>query len=331
MSDVHTLGPWLRRFLSEFIVTERNLARNTQKSYRDTFALLLPFLGSKVRKPVERLAVRDLTSTRVLQFLAYLEDGRGCSGRTRNQRLAAIRAFARFVASRDPGHVEWSSHIRAIPSKRTTPRPISWLTKAEVEAMLNVPDRRIPRGRNEYALLLFLYNTGARVSEATQLKVRDLKLCRSDDGHALATLNGKGGKTRQCPLWPDTEQVLAELMHDRAVDDAVFISRHRKPFTRFGVYRLVERCADRVPALAGRKVTPHVLRHTTACHLLQAGVDINTIRAWLGHVSLSTTNIYAEIDLEIKARAVALCDAVEAKPGRPWKESKGLLSFLKSL
>ena len=197
--------------------------------------------------------------------------------------------------------------------------------------MLDIPDRRIPRGRNEFALLLFLYNTGARVSEATQLKVRDLQVRRSDDGHALVTLHGKGGKTRQCPLWSDTEQVLAELVHDRAIDDAVFISRHRKPFTRFGVYRLVERCADRVPALAGRKVTPHVLRHTTACHLLQAGVDINTIRAWLGHVSLSTTNIYAEIDLEMKARAVVLCDAVEAKPGRPWKESKGLLSFLKSL
>ena len=331
MSDVHALGPWPRRFLSEFIVTERNPARNTQKSYRDAFALLLPFLGSKVRKPVERLAVRDLASTRVLQFLAHLEDDRGCSGRTRNQRLAAIRAFARFVASRDPAHVEWSGHIRAIPSKRTTPRPISWLTKAEVEAMLDVPDRRIPRGRNEHALLLLLYNAGARVSEATQLKVRDLQVRRSDDGRALATRNGKGGKTRQRPLWPDTEQVLAELMHDRAVDDAVFISRHRKPFTRFGAYRLVERCADRVPALASRKVTPHVPRHATACHLLQAGVDINTIRAWLGHVSLSTTNIYAEIDLEIKARAVALRDAVEAKPGRPWKESKGLLPFLKSL
>ena len=260
MSDAHTLGPWLRRFLSEFIVTERNLARNTQKSYRDTFALLLPFVSSKVWKPVERLAVRDLTSRRVLQFLAHLEDDRGCSGRTRNQRLAAIRAFARFVASRDPAHVEWSSHIRAIPSKRTTPRPISWLTKAEIEAMLDVPDRRIPRGRSEYALLLFLYNTGARVSETTQLKVRDLQVRRSDNGHALATLHGKGGKTRQCPLWSDTEQVLAELMHDRAVDDAVFISRHRKPFTRFGVYRLVERYADRVPALASRKVQPGIRR-----------------------------------------------------------------------
>ena len=171
------------------------------------------------------------------------------------------------------------------------PTPVGWLTRAEMEAILTVPDRRTKRGRSEYALLLFLYNTGARVSEATQLKVRDLQIGRRSGGHDLATLHGKGGKTRQCPLWPETERVLTDEIIGRAAEDAVFVSRLGTPFTRFGVYRLIERCAARVPELADRTITPHVIRHTTACHLVLAGVDINTIRAWLGHVSISTTNI----------------------------------------
>jgi integrase/recombinase XerD len=331
MPELVTLGPWLRRFLCEHIVTERNLARNTRKSYRDTFSLLLPFSSGKLRKPVDRLAVCDLTSRHVLQFLAHLEEERGCSARTRNQRLAAIRAFARFVGSRDPAHVEWCGHIRAIASKKSMPQPVGWLSRAEMEAMLAVPDRKTARGRSEYALLLFLYNTGARVSEATQLKVGDLQIGRGNGGHDLATLHGKGGKTRQCPLWPETERVLAGEIIGRAADDAVFVSRLGKPFTRFGVYRLIERCAAQAPELAGRTITPHVIRHTTACHLVLAGVDINTVRAWLGHVSISTTNIYAEIDLTLKANAVALCEVGQPRPGRPWKEDKDLMAFLKSL
>jgi integrase/recombinase XerD len=331
MSERESLGPWLRRFLVEYIVTERNLARNTRTSYRDTFSLLLPFVSGKLRKPVDRLAVRDLTSGLVLMFLTHLEDDRGCSVRTRNQRLAAIRAFARFVGSRDPAHVEWCGHIRAVASKKSMSPPVGWLTRAEMEAMLAVPDRRTKRGRSEYALLLFLYNTGARVSEATQLKVRDLKFGRSNGGHDLATLQGKGGKMRQCPLWPETERVLANEVLDREAEAPVFVSRLGTQFTRFGVYRLIERCAARVPELAARTITPHVIRHTTACHLVLAGVDINTIRAWLGHVSISTTNIYAEIDLTLKANAVALCEVGQPKPGRSWKEDKDLMAFLSAL
>ena len=331
MSDRESLGPWLRRFLVEYIVTERNLARNTRASYRDTFCLLLPFVSGRLRKPVDRLAVRDLSSGLVLKFLAYLEEDRGCSVRTRNQRLAAIRAFARFVGSRDPAHVEWCGHIRAIASKKSMPPPVGWLTRTEMEAMLAVPDRKTSRGRREYALLLFLYNSGARVSEATQLKVRDLNFGRGRGGHDLATLHGKGGKTRQCPLWPETERVLVNEVLDRAADAPVFVSRLGTQFTRFGVYRLIEGCAERVPELADRTITPHVIRHTTACHLVLAGVDINTIRAWLGHVSISTTNIYAEIDLTLKANAVALCEVGQQRPGRSWKEDKDLMAFLKSL
>lgn len=330
MRDQTALGPWVERFLCEHVVTERNLSRNTQKSYRDTFALLLAFITGTRPKSVDRLAVRDITSERVLQFLNHLEDERGCSVQTRNQRLAAISAFARFVGSRDPAHLGWCTHIRAIPAKKATVRPIGWLSKAEMDAMLEVSDRTTLRGREEHALLLFLYNTGARVSEATSLTVGDLQIGRNG-AHALSTLHGKGGRERQCPLWPRTERALAELIVGRQPRAPVFLSRHRKPFTRFGVYRLVERCAAAVPMLSGRKVTPHVLRHTCACHLLQAGVDINTVRAWLGHASIDTTNVYAEIDVKLKAKAVALCDAAQEDDRRPWKEQEGLMAFLKAL
>lgn len=331
MPDLVTLGPWLRRFLCEYIVTERNLARNTRKSYRDTFSLLLPFVSRKLRKPVDRLAVRDLSSSQVLQFLTHLEVDRECSARTRNQRLAAIRAFARFVGSRDPSHVEWCGHIRAIASKKSMSSPVGWLTRTEMEAMLAVPDRTTKRGRGEYALLLFLYNTGARVSEVAELKVQDLQIGSRNRGHDIATLHGKGGKTRQCPLWPETERVLTDEILGRSAEDAVFVSRLGRSFTRFGIYRLIERCAAQVPALADRTISPHMIRHTTACHLVLAGVDINTIRAWLGHVSISTTNIYAEIDLTLKANAVALCEVGQPRAGRLWKEDKHIMAFLKSL
>jgi len=187
------------------------------------------------------------------------------------------------------------------------------------------------RLRGAAANTRFCYNTGARVSEATQLKVSDLQIGRGNGGHDLANLHGKGGKTRQCPLWPETERVVADEILGRSGDDAVFVSRLGTPFTRFGVYRLIERCAAGAPELADRAITPHGIRHTTACHLVLAGVDINTIRAWLGHVSISTTNIYAEIDLTLKANAVALCEVGQLRPGRSWKEDKDLMTFLKSL
>ena len=250
---------------------------------------------------------------------------------TRNLRLTAIRAFARFVASRDPAQVGWCGHVRAIPSKKAMPQPIAWLTREQVDAMLEVPDRRTPRGRTEHALLRFLYNTGARVSEAVQLRAGDLQIGRGDGRHALVTLHGKGGKTRQCPLLPQTERVLEDLVRGSSAADTVFLSRYGRPYTRFGIYRLVERCAGEVASLAGRRVTPHMLRHSIACHLLHAGVDINTVRAWLGHARIDTTNVYAEIDVNMKARAIALCDLVEPGPSRPWKENVGVMAFLRSL
>ena len=220
MPDIQSLGPWLRRFFEEYLVTERNLARNTQISYRDTFKLLLSFAADRLRKPVERLDVRDLGAELALVFLAHLEDQRACSPQSRNQRLTALRTFARFVGSRSPAHVEWCAQIRALPFKKSTPRPIEYLEKDEIDALLEAPGRATPQGRRESILLLFLYNTGARADEAAQVRVGDLQqLGEEAKATALVTLRGKRGKQRQCPLWLRTASGLGVCAAENRCDN----------------------------------------------------------------------------------------------------------------
>lgn len=326
------LGSWIKRFLIEYLPTERNLAVNTLKSYRDCLTLLLPFVASRCGKPVERLKVEDLSADRVTAFLGHLERERGCSVQTRNQRLAAIRSFARYVSVRDAALVEWAGSIRAIPLKKTVRPRIAWLSTEDMEAMIAGPDRRSVTGRVEHALLLFLYNSGARATEAADLQVEDLHLPERTGESARATIHGKGGKIRITPIWTRTAKALAALSGDRPPGcRSVFWSRHRKPYTRHGLIELVERAAARVPALEGQKITPHVLRHSCACHLLRSGVDLNTIRAWLGHVSLETTNIYAEVDLKAKEEAMKSTSPDDAGDEPRWKTRGGLLEQLKAI
>jgi len=199
-----------------------------------------------------------------------------------------------------------------------------------MDAILAAPDRRASQGLRDHALLLFLYNAGARADEAARLTVTNLDLGPSPAVKIL----GKGNKTRLCPLWASTASTLKTLVAGRTGQDPVFLNRRRERMTRFGIYALVKRCAARaagaVPSIRTKRVSPHVIRHTTAVHLLRAGVDINTIRAWLGHVSVDTTNIYAEVDLEMKAKALSECSIPEA-PRRSWHKQPGLMAFLRSL
>lgn len=331
MRNLTLIGPWVRRFLLEHVVTERNLARNTQASYRDTLVLLLPYMSKLQKKAIDRLSVDDLSPSVVRSFLEYVEKERGCGGATRNLRLATIHSLAKFIALHSPEHVAWCSGIRAVPFKKTAKATLSYLDKPEMEALLTTPDLQTSRGRRDYALLLFLYNTGARADEAAHLSVSDITW-----GSAPAVrLVGKGNKTRWCPLWSRTADTLKPLVAGRAAQDFVFLNRLGQPLTRFGIYSLVRRAvtqASRVlPSLAAKRISPHCLRHTCAVHLLRSGVDINTIRAWLGHVSLNTTNIYAEVDLEMKAKALAHCDLPEEVTTKPWHSDAGLIGFLKAL
>jgi integrase/recombinase XerD len=191
------LGPWVRRFLLEHLVGERNLARNTQRSYRDSLALLIPFIAEKVRKGVDQLEVDHLTAERVRQFLQHLEEARGCSVPTRNQRLAALHALAHFIGEWGPEHIEWCGQIQAIPFKRAARASITYLEKPEMDALPAAPDRNSAQGRRDYALILFLYNTGARADEAAQLSISDLRLAgppRRD--YSSVQIRGKGNKLR---------------------------------------------------------------------------------------------------------------------------------------
>lgn len=331
MKDESLLGPWIRRFLLEHLVAERNLSRNTQASYRDTLVLLLPFTSRQSCISIDRMTVEDLTPAIVRSFLDHLERDRQCSGSTRNQRLATIHSLARFVGMRSPVHLAWCAEVRAVPFKKTAKTVIEYLEKIEMDALLNQPDQRTRLGARDHALLLFLYNSGARAEEAAQLTIASLQLGMPSS----ARLHGKGNKFRTCPLWATTATSLSRLVADRKGTDAVFLNRVNQPLTRFGVHRVVTQYGDlasrTVPSLATKRVSPHTIRHTTAVHLLRAGVDINTIRAWLGHVSLETTNIYATVDMEMKAKALARVDIAGLSGSPRQRTLPSLMEFLKGM
>ncbi len=326
-------GPWIRRFLLEHLIRDRNLSPNTQRSYRDTLAMLVPFIAALVHKPLDRLELVDLSAAHARLFLAHLEQARRVTVATRNQRLAAIHSLARFIAESSPQHVAWYGELRNVRFKKTIRGLVPYLDKPEVEALLAVPDCATSAGRRNYVLLLFLYNSGARASEAANLCIADLDL---DTGAPRASVRilGKGGRIRRCPLWEKTALHLAQLVQGRPPTERVFLNRRREPLTRFGIYALIRMCVARagrsMPSLFSKRVSPHTLRHSTATHLLRAGVDINTIRSWLGHVSLDTTQVYAEIDLEMKARALEKCNTPDAK--KPTLASDGtLMAFLRAI
>lgn len=326
----------LHPFLMEHLVGERNLALNTQRSYRDTLQLLLPHIARCARKPIDRLNIMDVSADRVRQFLADLEEKRRCSISTRNQRLAAIHALARFVGLHAAEFVDWCGQLRRVPFKKGPHALITYLEKPEIDALLAAADIATAQGRRDHALLLFLYNSGARADEAAQVLVSDLTLPRVPERDLASVLiRGKGNKPRQCPLWAQTVRELTALVQGRGPSERAFLNRRGQPITRFGIHALVERhaarAAKKVRSLADKRVSPHTIRHTTATHLLRSGVDINTIRVWLGHVSLDTTNVYAEVDLEMKAKALATCEVQGRKRSVPWRERKGLMTFLRDL
>ena len=328
MNDL--VAPWIRRFLVEHLIKERNYSLNTQQSYRDTFLLFLPFAAKRCRCPVDRLALAAIKPKLVREFLRHLESTRRCSPSTINLRLVALRAWIRFVGENSPEHLERTRQVQSIHLKKRATTPMSYLEKHEIKALLSAPDRTKRQGFRDYALLLFLYNTGARVSEACRLTVGDLDL-----ETAVATLHGKGRKIRRCPLWKVTVTALRELGTTRPNSEAVFLNHRGQPLTRYGIHTLVERHARRAvvnaPTLKTKRISPHCLRHTAGMHLLRSGVDINTIRVWLGHVSLQTTNIYAESDLKMKAEALARCEAPLLGTTKKRPERKGVMSFLETL
>jgi site-specific recombinase XerD len=226
--------------------------------------------------------------------------------------------------------LEWSRQIKTVHFKKHVPSPRNYLDKEQMTALLAAPDQKDEQGFRDHALLLFLYNAGARATEAASLKIGDLDLISP-----VATLHGKGRKVRQCPLWKETASVLRRLIGNGVASQAVFLNRYGQPLTRYGIHNLVKRHTRRAavtaPTLRGKRVSPHTIRHATAMGLLRSGVDINTIRIWLGHVSLQTTHIYAESDLKMKAEALACCEAPPLQPRKNRTGGTGLMGFLKMI
>jgi len=324
------VGPWVRRFLVEYLIGERNYSVNTQQSRRDTFVLFLPFAAKRCRCALDQLALTKINPKLLRDFVRHLEQVRHCSPSTINQRVISLRAWARFVGIHSPEHLDWSSQIQTIHLKKHAPAPMNYLEKEEMKALLAAPNRRDAQGFRDYVLLLFLYNTGARASEASRLTAGDLDLVSP-----AAILHGKGRKSRQCPLWKLTATHLRELVARRTSTQPVFLNRCGQALTRYGIHTLVERYARKAavmtPTLRTKRVSPHTIRHATAMALLRSGVDINTIRIWLGHESLQTTHIYAESDLKMKAKALARCEAPLLGDRKGPSNRKGLMGFLKTL
>jgi len=325
------LGDLLPRFLTEHLVTQRSLSAHTVAAYRDTFRLLLRFLAHTRRTTPSRLPLAALDAESVLGFLAHLEDHRRNSARSRNARLAAIRSFLHYLSDLlGPDLPQATRRILTIPSKRYTRRLIGFLSRSEVTALLGAAGTSWT-GRRNHLLLLLLYNTGARVSEITAVRVGDVR--SADCRHVL--LHGKGRKDRAVPLWRQTRQALRQWIRDnRLADEAPLLpNRFGQRLTRSGVAwqlrRLVRQAQQREPSLAGRRISPHIIRHTTAMHLLQSGVAHELIALWLGHESPETTHLYVEADLESKRRTLKSLFPPATRPASP-SAADPLMRFLEN-
>lgn len=328
----------LTDYLSVHLPGRVNASPNTVASYRDAFRLFLLFCREERGISPERLEMKHIDDDLVNAFLEWTEKNRGCGVSTRNQRLAALHAFVRYVQAETPERLLIHQRILAIPFKRTGKPLVPYLTNEALEAVLRQPDGAVPTGRRDLTLLVVLYDTGARVQELADLRVRDVRLVEPP----TATLTGKGRKVRCVPLMSRTVELLRGYLEERRLngsekaDHPLFFNSRREPLTRAGVAYVVSKYAKEVEK-EGKvslppKVTPHVFRHTKAVHLLQANVNLIYIRDFLGHVSVTTSEIYARTDNRMKREALERAYAPALPKDEPhWADDEKLLSWLREL
>jgi site-specific recombinase XerD len=326
------LAPLLERFFSERLQRQRQASPHTIAAYRDAFRLLLCFAEKRLGKAPSDLLLAQIDAPFVTDFLDHLETDMGNRRRSRNARLAAIRSFFRFAASEEPAHGGLIQRVLAIPQKRFGRRLVTFLHRTEIDALLATPDRNTRLGRRDHALLVLALQTGLRVSEITQLRCQDLVWGVG----AHVRCQGKGRKERCTPLTRQTVSVLRAWLAESGAGATglVFASRRDTPLSRDAVERLVTKhtkvAARRCATLARKNVTPHVLRHSTAIALLEAGVDRAVIALWLGHESVETTQMYLDADLAMKERALARTAPVAVGRSR-FRPRDSLLMFLEAL
>lgn len=322
----------LQQFFVQRLMQQLHASPCTVAAYRDTFRLLLAFTHRQLGKQPNDLALEDLSAVLILDFLKYLEVERHNSIRSRNIRFAAIRSFMRYVAFQKPSALAVAQSVLAIPMKRFEQPLIGFLSREHIEAILAAPDRNTWAGQRDRVMLSTLYNTGARVSELTGMRVGDLTLAPS----ASVRIHGKGRKERFVPLWSDTAAQLKRWLRAylRSHEDPLFPNRSGGRMTRIGLterLRLAaKRAARQYPELHKRRIFPHLIRHSIAMHMLQAGVDITVITLWLGHESPATTHRYVEADLAMKERALKTLQAPSQATLR-YKPKDKVLQFLQNL
>jgi site-specific recombinase XerD len=322
----------LQRFFTDRLLRQRQASPHTIAGYRDTFRLVLRFAAERLGRAPSALTLEDFTPAFVTDFLDHLERVRGNTNRTRNARLAAIHSFAQYVAANEPGHAWLCQRLLAIPSRRHERKVVQFLTAAEMEALLAIPDPSTWIGRRDHTLLLVAFQTGLRVSELIGLTRADIIL---GPGAHLRCL-GKGRKHRSTPLRRDAVTALAAWLRTQpgSPTDPLFPGGRGHPLSRDAVERLVTRAAsaaaERCPSLKGKRVTPHVLRHGAAMELLRHGVDRAVIALWLGHESVETTQMYLHADLRLKEEALSHTTPLPVKPTR-YRPSDQLLAFLEAL
>lgn len=333
----NALARALRGFFTDHLPLLRGVSPHTVHSYRDSLTLLLRFVAVHRDREVATLDICDLTPAEITDFLHHLEADRHHCAATRNVRLAAIHAFFRHVATLHPAELEHCQRVLAVPFKRARQRTVEYLEYDEMQAVLGAVDRTTADGGRDYALLAAMFNTGARVQEILDVRPRDLQLVQPFQ----VRLKGKGRKERSCPLWPQTAEVLRLHLREQGVDAASaepFFRNHRgEPLSRFGVRYILGKYCDQAravaPTLGKKRLHPHSMRHSTAVHLLHAGVDVVTISHWLGHASVTVTNRYATVDLKMKRDAIARARPIGDGGQVPasWREDPTILDWLTKL
>ena len=322
----------VREFFCQRLIAQQNSSARTVASYRDTFRLLLNFFAECRDRPPTVLTLADLDAPAILAFLDHLEQQRGNSIPTRNVRLAALRSFLKYAVARDPTCLPAVQRVLAIPMKRFQRPILGYLSRAEIAAILVAPDGSTWSGQRDRVLFALMYNTGARVSEAIGLQRADVTLAPS----RTVRINGKGRKQRVIPLWRSTADCLRKWLPriGEGHDSPLFPNAHGGPLSRSGVEdrlgEAVQAAAVKCSTLKGRRISPHTLRHTTAMHLLQSGVDLTVIAIWLGHESTETTHLYVEANLAMKERVLSRIEEMPSPPLR-FRADDALLRFLEEL
>lgn len=328
---VFTLGFLIENFFTEYLVQQKKVSAHTISSYRDTFRLFFQFVIISKNKKLNEIILDDLNIDTVLSFLNDLELNRSSSARSRNQRLAAIKSFLRHANIKLPDKSDLIHRVLSLSNKRTDDRIVDFLILEEQAAILKAPDRSTWIGRRDHMLILFAIETGLRVSELLNIKRTDLEL----DQHPNVYCMGKGRKERRTPIGKITLTALREWLKEPKTDAVVFANRNGHPMTTDTVQSLLKKyqkvAVQSCPTLDKKRISPHVLRHTTAMNLLQAGVDSSVIALWLGHSSIETTmKVYIKANLALKEKALMRVSQPKT-PYRRYKPSKGELSFLESL